>query len=1115
MSGARTFTKKIMGLFLASGLFLSMALVANAADCQSLYAQMLQGNSQARALYNALCTGSLRVSLSSSPVSSTTAAGSNNVKLVGFNLQTSGQLNAEVSRITFRVVADRDGIFNNQGYGDEDPKNLLTGKLYIVNPAGNVLGSVLVNSSAVNTIGTPGTPGSYLRVEVPLARPLRLTPNTTSSFILQASSFNSTIPAPRYIGGFIYPGQDIVARNTASNSAVQASDSTGSVVNPVGTQSFLNVTPTVITRINPIPLPPQLNISINPALGNSVVFPGTSNVQLASFVVSCSNENIGFISFSLRINESAVASSNITSVQNLQLRYESGTQEVQVGNTVGTVIDSVPAIILASPTPTCQANSQIVFNVYGDLRNSLGTSTITTSVPAQGVTGRGISSATQVSAPVQETYLQVQTGSMSGALRVVNASNNPVSELFVAGTTENTMAIFYLVANLGEDIRINQIKLRTNDYRFDDAIARLSLYTSQIPGGAETLRGRFFPITDFTNPAYAEFTFSSANRPVVSSNGGLYLIIKADFVSSAQRTLSGKLPQISLASLRAEGVASSQAITPLFVPGGNAVDSSANLPSDAMAGAGAVNFTGCFVNRFLGISPTDPIIDVDADSGVGNCSSGAAGILNIPAGMVIKIGNEQMLVTYSSPGILNVQRAVNGTTAASHSNDAPIYYGRPMADLSNNIIAAYAANETAFTASSTNFTPGQVIKIDGEHMYVKKIVVANTTIPIQGVNAGLIFVDRAVNNTSVANHNTVLGMIEEFPAVQGNRHTIAHTKPSFSAAVDSPTGAVLTVNSNLLLAKMNVAAVQNPTDNRVTSLDLNYIDVRLLKTGVNLNSVTLYPTENDLDPTYAIVGTFLSQNSVRFNLASLPLSKNRVYETGMRTYNIRGNVTAIGNNSSIRLEITNLGSPGQNGLGGTALGNGDYSPDVQWADDSLTTFFWTKQAVTQVFLNAAALTSSVGIGTLDSTQPLISSLRFGGSADNILGLNDTIAVTFSEIIDPASISGTSPPAPGGVGITPQQGTTCDISLSSNGVVSIANIAQTSVISPAQATEYSVACSLDQSNTVLTMTITGVTSGNGALNSAEIFSDVTGLTTTIRDLNNNILRDSAVTATGNI
>lgn len=864
----------------------------------------------------------------------------------------------------------------------------------------------------------------------------------------------------------------------------------------------------------------SMSVSANAEYGNQTVVSGTSNVKLGSFVLRAgSAEGVNITSIGVQIDQSGVAAAAATGLTNLKLMKvgvaaDGSATETQIGTTQSSVSDAT-TVSFSTSGFTVAASTQAIVNVYGDMNSSVGTATLTTSIPANGIAGNAVISTSATNAPATAVTLQVITGSTGGTLRVVNAGANPVSNIYVAGTSSNLLGVFQLNATLAEDIFLKELVVRNGLNTADGAIGTLSLSTSTTPGGTETSLGTASLIGDDTLPGYATWTFSGNTRPKVPSNGTLYLNVRGNIVSSQQTAVSGLTPQLAVASVKAEGI---NQINPLFVSTGTSTDSTANLPSDATGGEGTVNDTGCNINDAANITAAATTITID-NAGAGTCNTsvvlGNAGF-TVPTGVVIKIENEQMLVTAATATTLTVTRGVNSTTAAAHNDNTAIYYGRPMASAANNVFAAYAAGDASFTEVAGNFVTGQVLDLDTEDLYVKTIAITANT-----VNAGLVYVDRNVNNTTLAAHNTASMNVNEYTAVQGNLMTVANTKPTFAAAVDSPSGAVLATSSTAILAKFTISAANNPADSALNRVTMTNLDIRMIRSGVNVSSVTLYPAENDLDSNFAVSGLFLSQNSLRFGMSSLTNDKNKIDEGTSRTYILRGNVAALASTSSLRMVISSLGTQTTSGLGGTGIGAGDSAPDLDWSDGVTANLYWTKQEVTEVSLNSNAMTSSVAVGTLDTTGPAVSTVVIAGTADNKWTAADTVTITWSEAIDPTTIvttNGTGSLVPGGSVTAIPAGTGYMTRTAANpslgAIPGIANLVLggDTTANGDQAACSSVTVALNTAGTVLTVTCVTAGALNGAA-VAESLAATTPLTTTIKDIYGNLQANTAVTPSG--
>ena len=247
---------------------------------------------------------------------------------------------------------------------------------------------------------------------------------------------------------------------------------------------------------------------------------------------------------------------------------------------------------------------------------------------------------------------------------------------------------------------------------------------------------------------------------------------------------------------------------------------------------------------------------------------------------------------------------------------------------------------------------------------------------------------------------------------------------------------------------------------------------------------------------------------------------DKVLENTFGTYVIRGDVNFTGTDGGYVQFKMNLGDSSTQ-----SLGAGDAAGDVQWSDgtdvngdgiaDESADFYWVKQATKEVFLNETPVTATNSFPNADLTGPTIISFVFGGGAnDNALTAGDTITITFSEPVDPTSLHPQL--IPGGASVVPMNGATGDVFLNNEGVVTVANIASTDVVAfgPTSLTNYTSSMSLNAAGTVLTIVLQNPI-GAGLLPGSEVFGDVIGVNTTVKDLFGNFLLDSFVTASGSI
>ncbi len=131
---------------------------------------------------------------------------------------------------------------------------------------------------------------------------------------------------------------------------------------------------------------------------------------------------------------------------------------------------------------------------------------------------------------------------------------------------------------------------------------------------------------------------------------------------------------------------------------------------------------------------------------------------------VIQVDAEQIFVTGIVGDTLTVERGFNGTTAATHALDAPVFISVPLA-LDPTATAITVANAAILGSSLT----GSIIQVDDEQMLVT------------AVSGNVLTVERGFNNTTVAVHDSGAAVSVE---------------PTLAAAVTSTTATTLTVSNS-------------------------------------------------------------------------------------------------------------------------------------------------------------------------------------------------------------------------------------------------------------------------------------------------------------------------------
>ena len=406
-------------------------------------------------------------------------------------------------------------------------------------------------------------------------------------------------------------------------------------------------------------------------------------------------------------------------------------------------------------------------------------------------------------------------------------------------------------------------------------------------------------------------------------------------------------------------------------------------------------------------------------------------------------------------------------------------------------MTANAAPTTDRTGSYVLIDVGADATYDDAADEIAYVMEGNTS------NATLVL-QRGVLGTTV--RNDAAGNIYFLAGVNGNAMTVLNTKLALALAVDSPSGATQGGTGKIVF-KFTASAANNALDSAENKVVLTRIDITTTESASSVNNLKVYPSEYDQDANYATTCGGLTVSKWRC-IMSITGSSNEVVENTTRTYIVRGD-TAYNANGNIQASIATLGTSSTS------------TNSVDWTDGT-TTQYWVNQSTSAV--EGGIQSSTVQSGTVDATGPTITSLVFSeGSTTtaNTLDLNDVITITFSEVIDPTTVKSTL--LPGGSAVAIVDGETGDVSIAvTTGVVTIVNIATTDVDSGAAvAGTYANTADLDATGKILTLTNTALSSGSGALSGAEVFGDVTGLTTTVKDVNAVVQADSAVNASGDI
>lgn len=314
------------------------------------------------------------------------------------------------------------------------------------------------------------------------------------------------------------------------------------------------------------------NVTANSAYGSQRIVSGAAHVKFGSFIIQApGNEDINIQSVTFNINESVISTGGAMGISNISLyKYVDGTNDIQISNTLSTIADNANAT-LPIIGQTIAKNQQIQVDIYGVTSEALSTHALTTTISANGVSGTGVTSRSNKTAPAAALQLpSVITGTLGGTLTISLANDNSNIKQFVAGSSENPMLKLRLQANIVEDIYVKEITIFNDSDVNDIALASLSLRQAgnfPIDGqtaGIDQLLGVSSIQQNGGNPGYFTWTFSGNNRPKVSLNSKLDLIVNGNLVSSQQASVSGKAPKLTLTSIKAEDALGNREIIPVI-----------------------------------------------------------------------------------------------------------------------------------------------------------------------------------------------------------------------------------------------------------------------------------------------------------------------------------------------------------------------------------------------------------------------------------------------------------------------------------------------------------------------------------------------------------------------
>ncbi len=433
--------------------------------------------------------------------------------------------------------------------------------------------------------------------------------------------------------------------------------------------------------------------------------------------------------------------------------------------------------------------------------------------------------------------------------------------------------------------------------------------------------------------------------------------------------------------------------------------------------------------------------------------------------------------------------------------------------------AQTAAATSIVTANGIVFFPGEIIFVNEataswnyateELMVVLEDDGINLTVQrgAFGTTAQAYTTGKAIfrlNNANTANTNGVIG----------NAVVVAKDKVVLSVATDTPQGAT-TGGSQRVIFKFNAAAANNAEDVGENKVVMTSVDLTTTKSGLTVNNVALYPSEFDQNTTYKTTCVALSASKWRCTFDT-DGATNEIVENSARVYVVRADVgSGAGTSNTLDVSIASLGSAAS--VGTVTAG------DVVWTD-ATTSISWVNQAGASYIQPATPMTLGANSGTVDATDPAVSSITVNGTADNKWTAADTVVVIFSERMDPAQFVTT-----GGAGTLVPDGTYSVTAIPAStgyltrtaaaaSLAAIPGLFATGMIvggnTSAPVSQAAAIVKLMLSTDGTTLTIYVVTAGaDDASAVAESYASSTPSAATLKDVNGETLATTAVTPSG--
>jgi len=417
----------------------------------------------------------------------------------------------------------------------------------------------------------------------------------------------------------------------------------------------------------------------------------------------------------------------------------------------------------------------------------------------------------------------------------------------------------------------------------------------------------------------------------------------------------------------------------------------------------------------------------------------------------------------------------------------------------NTLTTALTATATTLvTADGIVFLPGDVIFIDEDAGGDWDVATEELMVVLADGGASLT-VERGAFGTTAAAHTVAKNIYRLRTAtmttsagIVGSATTIMNTNATIALAADSPSGAS-TGGTQKVLYKFTVTAANNTADPAENKVHLGNIVITNTKSGTTVKNLKVYPEAMDQNATYVVTGTGLTTTTWNLAMGDMAGNLYQIPEGTSRTFVVRGDVGS-GTNASNTLEMSIA----------SILSGGN----VTWTDGT-TSSNWVDQAGAS-YISGSPLTYGASSGTVDTTAPTITGITVTNvaTADSIAA-TDTIAITFSEMIDPTSINASL--VPGGSAVTGVLATATGGVTGANatGIITVTGITTfDSGASLAADASFTTNLALNAAGTVLTITLN---TGTARVITTPAAGEGTQVATTVKDING--VAAAAVATTG--